>query len=400
MESFLQDIRFSLRTLRKNPGFAAVAVLSLALGIGANTAIYSIYSSVFLKDLPVEDVDTLVEFYTHDPEEDFMEHSVSSYPDFISYREQSGDVFEDMIIYNVAFVVHDTGEESNYLFGEEVSANFFDMLGVGTVLGRTFNEETEGIIGAPPTVVIGHSFWQTHFGGDPDVIGRSIILSGLDFTIIGVLPPEFQGMFPIQADVWYPMTLIPQLRPGDNTLESRGSHSLWIKARLKEGVTVEQAEAACQVIAARLAEEYPETNEGLTPLLVASKEVSLHPELDGIIKGFTVLLDDRALGFDVSAFAMIKLHSQAEVDLIAFEEWAAASPVVRDCHMLSGEIDFVLRCVAPDLTLFQDFIIRELTAAPNVESVKTALVIRTSKQAPGVPTELMSDKVDAEGRAD
>ena len=120
----------------------------------------------------------------------------------------------------------------------------------------------------------------------------------------------------------------------------------------------------------------------------------------GIIKGFTVLLDDRALGFDVSAFAMIKLRSQAEVDLIAFEEWAAASPVVRDCHMLSGEIDFVLRCVAPDLTLFQDFIIRELTAAPNVESVKTSLVIRTSKQAPGVPTELMSDKVDAEGRAD
>ncbi|MCB1443483.1 MAG: Lrp/AsnC family transcriptional regulator [Methyloceanibacter sp.] len=109
----------------------------------------------------------------------------------------------------------------------------------------------------------------------------------------------------------------------------------------------------------------------------------------GVIEGFTVLLDDKALGFDVSAFAMIKLHRQAEADLSAFEAWVAAAPVVRDCYMLSGEIDFLLRCVAPDLTAFQNFIIRELTAAPNVQSVKTSLVIRSSKHVPGVPTELV-----------
>ena len=113
----------------------------------------------------------------------------------------------------------------------------------------------------------------------------------------------------------------------------------------------------------------------------------------GIIEGFTALLDDKALGFDVSAFAMIKLHSQAEVDLNAFEAWVAESPIVRDCYMLSGEIDFLLRCVAPDLTVFQDFIIQKLTAAPNVASVKTSLVIRASKHAAGVPTELMSEDV-------
>lgn len=112
----------------------------------------------------------------------------------------------------------------------------------------------------------------------------------------------------------------------------------------------------------------------------------------GLIEGFTVLLDDKALGFDVSAFAMIKLHSQAEPDLIAFETWAARSPIVRGCYMLSGEIDFLLRCVAPDLTTFQDFIIQELTSAPNVASVKTSLVIRASKHAAGVPTELMADE--------
>lgn len=120
----------------------------------------------------------------------------------------------------------------------------------------------------------------------------------------------------------------------------------------------------------------------------------------GVIEGFTVLLDDRALGSDVSAFAMIKLHSQAEADLNAFEEWVGDSPVVRDCHMLSGEIDFLLRCIAPDLTTFQDFIIHDLTAAPNVESVKTSLVIRTSKQAPGVPTELVSEQEEPVRRAD
>jgi DNA-binding Lrp family transcriptional regulator len=110
-----------------------------------------------------------------------------------------------------------------------------------------------------------------------------------------------------------------------------------------------------------------------------------------IIKGFTAILNDRALGFDVTAFAMIRLHSQAEADLIAFEERARSSPIVRDCYMLSGEIDFLLRCVAPDLSAFQDFIIHELTAAPNVASVKTSLVIRASKHEEGVPVELVAD---------
>jgi DNA-binding Lrp family transcriptional regulator len=115
----------------------------------------------------------------------------------------------------------------------------------------------------------------------------------------------------------------------------------------------------------------------------------------GIIKGFTAILNDKALGFDVTAFAMIRLHSQAEADLIAFEERARASPIVRDCYMLSGEIDFLLKCVAPDLSAFQDFIIHELTAAPNVASVKTSLVIRASKHVEGVPVELAGGNAQA-----
>jgi len=109
----------------------------------------------------------------------------------------------------------------------------------------------------------------------------------------------------------------------------------------------------------------------------------------GFIRGYAALLDDRALGFEVTAFAMVGLHSQAEADLIAFEEHVRSSKIVRGCYMLSGEIDFMLKCVAPDLHAFQDFIIHELTAAPNVASVKTSLVIRASKQEPGVPIELI-----------
>ena len=111
----------------------------------------------------------------------------------------------------------------------------------------------------------------------------------------------------------------------------------------------------------------------------------------GIIEGFTARLAYKALGFDVTAFAMVGLHSQAEADLIAFEERARSSPIVRDCYMLSGEIDFLLKCVAPDLSAFQEFIIHELTAAPNVASVKTSLVIRASKHAAGVPVELVDE---------
>jgi DNA-binding Lrp family transcriptional regulator len=107
----------------------------------------------------------------------------------------------------------------------------------------------------------------------------------------------------------------------------------------------------------------------------------------GIIRAYTALLNDKALGFDVTAFAMVGLHSQAEADLVAFENWVRRSTIVRDCYMLSGEIDFMLKCVVADLTAFQEFIIHELTAAPNVASVKTSLVIRASKHAPGVPIE-------------
>lgn len=285
------DIRFSLRTLRRQPVFTIVAILSLALGIGANTAIFSIYSSVFLEKLPVREPDQLVELYSNEPDtEDFMKHSVSSYPDFMDIREQGAEVFEDVMIYNVTVAIFDNEQDSEYLFGEMVSANYFELLGVDPILGRGFIEEEEGFVGAPPTVVLGYDFWQNRFGGDPDVIGTAIPLNGHNFTIVGVAPKNFRGLFPLTADVWYPITLIPTLHPGDNQLSSRSSQTFFLKARLREGITIDEARSALDVISVRLAQEYPETSGSRRFLALPSKDVSLHPDLDTILHGFTLFL--------------------------------------------------------------------------------------------------------------
>jgi putative ABC transport system permease protein len=147
-DGVLRDFRHAFRALARSPGFAATAVLSLALGIGANTAIFSIYSSVFLRRLPVHDPGSLVDIYTNDAEGDVgLEYAPSSYPDFLDLREHTRDVFDGMVLYNVAVVIRGLGDESEFLFGEEVTADYFDVLGVRPVLGRSFAPE-DGLIGA------------------------------------------------------------------------------------------------------------------------------------------------------------------------------------------------------------------------------------------------------------
>jgi predicted permease len=290
MGTLVRDFHHTVRMLIKNPGLTTIAVLSLALGIGANTAIFSVYSSVFLRKLPVEDPESVVDIYTNDADEDAgLQYGPSSYADFVDWREHTQDVFEGMVLYNVGVVIRDTGDESEFLFGEEVTADYFAVLGVRPALGRAFVPE-DGAIGASPTVVIGHSFWKNRLGGTPDVVGETIRLSGHNFTIIGVAPEEFNGLFPLQADVWYPITLDPLLHPGSTRLESRGSNGLWIKGRLKAGVTPEQARAALAVVSTNLAEVYPETNSERRALLLPTDEVALHPQLDGVVKGFTLSL--------------------------------------------------------------------------------------------------------------
>ncbi len=291
MDALRHDLRYALRTLRANPGFTLVAILSLALGIGANTAIFSIYTSIFRRGLPVADPDRLVEVYTFEPGSDIgLEFAPSSYADFVDLREQSSDVFADVVLYNITLLIMDQGDVSEYLFGEKVSSGYFGMLGVEPALGRSFDPVTEEVTGTPPAVMVSYALWQSRFGADPGIIGRTVQLSGHDFTIIGVAPEKFRGLFPIPSDFWYPITLDPLIHPGTSVLTRRGERENWVKARLRTGVEIEEARAACAVVSARLAAEYPETNTGHEVRLIPSTKVSLHPQLDNIILAFTVFL--------------------------------------------------------------------------------------------------------------
>jgi predicted permease len=296
MESLIRDLSYTFRTLKRNPGFAAIAVLSLALGIGANTAIYTIYSAIFHRDVGVRDTASMVDVYTSD---EFDEYLTSSYPDYLDYREQASDVFEDMITYNLSLAILDEGENTEFVFGEEVTGNYFDVLGLQPLMGRTFIPEEDDAYGAPPTVVVSYTTWQRRYGSDPEIVGKSMKLNGTAFTIIGVMPKKFTGMFPFYVDMWVPIHFHDIIMPpgtfGDdvnrpNRLESRGSRNLWVKGRLKPGVTVEQARASLATVSARLAEEYPESNEGRESRALPSDDVALIPFLDGPIKAFTMFL--------------------------------------------------------------------------------------------------------------
>ena len=286
METLWSDLKFSLRLLTKSFGFTAVAVISLAFGIGLNTAIFSIVNALLIRTLPVEQIDRLVEVYTGDSTGPY---SVSSYPDYFDYRDEN-QVFESLACHSVTTAAFNDGQNSEHLFGELVSGSYFRTLGIQATQGRTLTPQDDQTQGAHPVVMLGHAFWQRRFGGDPGIVGRSIQLNGLPYTVIGVAPEYFKGSIPIMAmDFWVPTMMQAQLE-GENLLERRNRRGLSMKGRLKPGVSVEQALANLQVISKRLAEAYPETNERLSINLLPTSEVSIHPLVDGPLAAVAALL--------------------------------------------------------------------------------------------------------------
>jgi ABC-type antimicrobial peptide transport system permease subunit len=179
--------------LLAQPGFTAVAVLSLALGIGLNTTIFSVVNAVLLRPEPVERPDQLVEVYSQRP--DGLEYSVSSYPDYLDYQEQA-DVFSGLVGHGLIQVSFSRQGQSEVVIGETVTGNFFDVLGVSPLLGRTFLPEENQTPGSHPVVVLGHGFWRRYFGESPEVLGQTIKLNGIHYEVIGVLPRSFTGTFP------------------------------------------------------------------------------------------------------------------------------------------------------------------------------------------------------------
>jgi predicted permease len=291
IENMLKDLRYGLRTLLKNPGFTTVAVLSLALGIGVNTTIFSIVNAVLLRPVTYAEPDRLVEIYTTDS--DGYPYSSSSFPDYRDYRDQN-TVFSGVIAHTNTLVSHNLEEGAEMIFGEMVTGNYFDVLGVDTVLGRGFLPEEDETPGTHPVVVLNHTFWQRRFSADPDIVGQTVRFNGHPYTVVGVAEESFSGTFPVFApDFWVPMMMIAQINvfgADEDVLEQRGTHTLFIKARLEPGVSLEEAEAQVATISARLEQEYPDSNEGRPGTVVAVTDIRFHPFIDDALTPVATIL--------------------------------------------------------------------------------------------------------------
>jgi putative ABC transport system permease protein len=288
MRTLLNDIRFGLRTLLKSPGFTLVAVVALALGVGANTAIFSAVNTVLLRALPYENSERLVALYaTSDPASP-EPHGPLSYPDLLDYREQAKSL-EYVAAYQGVGTVMSTGpgDEPERVRGQEVMADLFPALGVQAAQGRVFTRE-EDVEGGPRVIVISDGMWRRRFGAMPDAIGREVRmgLAGRTATVIGVMPPGFK--FPPGASEpvdYYVPFVTENLRRGDAGINNRGSVSLDVMAKLREGVGVGQASAEVVTIASRLAAQYPDTNTGRR-----ARVVSLHEDLVGSVRPALLIL--------------------------------------------------------------------------------------------------------------
>jgi putative ABC transport system permease protein len=248
----INDLRYAFRQLMKSPGFAAVTILTLALGIGACTAIFSVVNAVLLRPLDYPDPARLV-IIRETQLPDFPEFSVSP-PNYLDWEKQTKS-FENLAAYSGARV-NLTGEgEPQQLIGIKATAHYFDVYGIKPALGRTFLPE-EDAPGKNHVVVLSYPFWQRVFGGAADVVGRAVQLSGEPYTVVGVAPRGF-GLAS-KVDAWMPMAFEPKETANDN----RGAHYLNVAGRLRPGVTVAQAEAELRVLAAQLATQYPDSNKG------------------------------------------------------------------------------------------------------------------------------------------
>lgn len=251
-----QDLKHSLRMLRKKPAFTLIAVVTLALGIGANTAIFSVVNAVLLRPLPYPNADRLVAI----SENSLKARDISvAYPDYLDWRAQN-TAFEEMSARMPTGGVITGANEPERVIGRLVTPSFFATLGVQPMLGRAFTE-AENKPGTPPVMVISHGLWQRQLGGASDVVGKSVTYNGEPWTVIGVMPAwfDFYGRTNINNDIFVPLGYLNNLE----FMQDRGSHTVRVTARMKPGVSIEQARLELNALSARMATQYPASNTGV-----------------------------------------------------------------------------------------------------------------------------------------
>ena len=273
MDTVLKDIRYAVRSLLKHPGFLFVSVITLALGIGANTAIFSVVNAVLLRPLPYRDAERIVTLWQNNVKAGVARNDVSP-ANFLDWREQSKSL-SMAGVEPFGFSMIGNGEPEQFR-SWLVTSGFFEVLGASALHGRTFTTE-DYQPGNERVVVIGYGLWQRRFGGDQNLVGQKLTLNGQPYTVVGILPPAVQ--FPPDREVWAPRVL----RESDRQL--RGPTYWNVIARLKPGVTISQAQDEMSGIAARLAEQYPDTNGGM-----GATAVFLSEQLTGQVRSALLIL--------------------------------------------------------------------------------------------------------------
>jgi putative ABC transport system permease protein len=292
LENLLKDLEFGLRLLRRNPGFAAVAVLSLALGIGINTAMFSVVNAVLFAPTKVAEPDRLAEVYTSAVTD--MPYMTTSYPDFMDLKA-SADAFSGMAGHAmVRGIYRRAGDRALIVLGEVVSDGYFDVLGVRPNLGRSFLPEENRTELTHPVVVVSQGFWKRRLAGTPDVLGRRIELSGTQYEVVGVAPEGFMGTIPgLVPEFWTPLMMTERLSfqglqaqnpsPGKTRIEQRGTRWLFVTARLAPGKTFDAARAQVETLVARIVQDNPEVDKGMKATLLPARSVRLHPMVDEVL---------------------------------------------------------------------------------------------------------------------
>jgi len=253
------DIRLAFRRLAQTPGFVTVTVATLALAIGANTTTFSALNQFLLRPLPVERPKELVFLNSQGGPS-------QSYPNYVDFRDRNRTL-AGLAAYRIQPTGLSQGTKNSYIWGSEATGNYFDLLGVHAILGRTLTPDDDRREAPKPVLVLSYASWQSRFAGDPNIIGRKVKLNGLDYSIVGVTPKSFFGTEILLApEFWVPMSMEPQIEPGNNWLDDRGTWNIWVIGRLKSGVTAKQAAADLNVIATTLA-KLNKLNEGLHIIL-------------------------------------------------------------------------------------------------------------------------------------
>ena len=265
--TFVRDVRYAVRMLFRNPGFTTIALLTFAVGIGVNTAVFSVFNGVLLRPLPYPDADRITMMWL-DNRPAGIKEDIGSYPNYLDWRAQSQS-YDQVAAFTGANFTLTGSEEPERLRGAQTTANFFSVVGLQPVLGRLYTEANE-TPGQDRVVLISHGLWQRKFGGRNDVLEQTLTLNGQPFEIIGVMPAELR--MPSDAQVWKP------LAPGNDLREARGSFWLPVIGKLKPGVTARDAQTEMSAIASRIEQTYPAQMQGFGAYIVP-----LHKQIVGQI---------------------------------------------------------------------------------------------------------------------